>query len=160
MDKAYDCKPVSENRKRQLLKAINKARTYSKAYQDLQFMSREELRPLRLQLELLKPEIILREHEIDSTIVVFGSARIHSPEQAKKSVAGLESQLKRRPHDKALQDRLLVQRRLQARSRYYAEACRFAKLVTAENNTSSSPEAGRASWKRPIRERSRRGGKA
>jgi uncharacterized protein (TIGR00730 family) len=54
--------------------------SYRLAYADQAFMLRDELRPVRLQLELLKPEILLAEHRIDTTIVVFGSARIPSPE--------------------------------------------------------------------------------
>ena len=46
------------------------------AYQDQEFLAREELRPVRLMLELMKPELLQREAGIASTIVVFGSARI------------------------------------------------------------------------------------
>jgi hypothetical protein len=52
------------------------------AFADQEFLLRPELRPVRLQLELLKPELLLSEHRIDSTVVVFGSARIPSPEAA------------------------------------------------------------------------------
>jgi hypothetical protein len=54
--------------------------SYRLAFADQEFLLRPELRPVRLQLELLKPELQLREHRIDSTVVVFGSARIPSPE--------------------------------------------------------------------------------
>jgi hypothetical protein len=43
---------------------------------------RDELRPVCLQLELLKPEMLLSEHRIDSTVTVFGSARLPAPEAA------------------------------------------------------------------------------
>ena len=56
--------------------------SYRLAYADPDFLLRDELRPVRLQLELLKPELILSEQEIDSTIVVFGSARIPAPDEA------------------------------------------------------------------------------
>jgi uncharacterized protein (TIGR00730 family) len=56
--------------------------SYRLAYADQDFLLRDQLRPVRLQLELLKPEILLAEHRIDTTIVVFGSARIPSPEAA------------------------------------------------------------------------------
>jgi len=55
------------------------APSYRLAFQDLDFLLRDELRPVRLQLELLKPELALQEKEIESTVVVFGSARIPSP---------------------------------------------------------------------------------
>jgi hypothetical protein len=57
--------------------------SYRLAYMDHDFLLRDELRPVRLELELLKPEIIMREHGIESTIIVFGSARI--PETAEKA---------------------------------------------------------------------------
>ena len=50
-----------------------------RAYEDLEFLKRDELRPVRLMLELMKAEMLQREADIRSTIVVFGSARIHSP---------------------------------------------------------------------------------
>ncbi len=53
---------------------------YRLAYADHDFLLRDELRPVRLQLELMKPELLLGEHGIDSTVVVFGSARIPAPD--------------------------------------------------------------------------------
>ena len=55
------------------------APAYRLAFDDQDFLTREELRPVRLQLELLKPEMILQERGIKSTIVMFGSARIPEP---------------------------------------------------------------------------------
>ena len=52
------------------------------AFTDTDFLLREELRPVRMQLELLKPELVQTELGIESTIVIFGSARIASPELA------------------------------------------------------------------------------
>ena len=66
-------------KKEMTLKLIH-ARAYKKAYEDNSFMSGPELRPLRLQLELLKPEVYLKKHNVQSTIVLFGSARLCSKE--------------------------------------------------------------------------------
>ena len=52
---------------------------YRLAFTDADFMMREELRPVRLQLELLKPQMIMDERGIESTIVLMGSARIPDP---------------------------------------------------------------------------------
>lgn len=81
---------------------------FALAFADPEFMCRNELRPLRLQLELLKPELMLDEQGIDSTIVMFGGARI--PEPAKKDSA----------RTKTLADL----------SKYYDEARKFAKMMT------------------------------
>jgi hypothetical protein len=53
--------------------------SYRLAFRNHELLLRDELRPVRLQLELLKPELILNEHHIEGTIVIFGSARIPDP---------------------------------------------------------------------------------
>ncbi|MFZ1426141.1 MAG: hypothetical protein WAS21_05160, partial [Geminicoccaceae bacterium] len=58
------------------------APSYRLAFTDTDFLLREELRPVRLQLELLKPELELLARGIESTIVTFGSARIVEPAEA------------------------------------------------------------------------------
>jgi len=55
---------------------------YRLAFADTDFLLREELRPVRMQLELLKPELVQNEQGVESTIVIFGSARILPPEDA------------------------------------------------------------------------------
>ncbi len=55
---------------------------YRLAFRDTEFLLREELRPVRFQLELLKPDMLLDEAGIGSTLVIYGSARIPSPERA------------------------------------------------------------------------------
>ncbi|MFN3823375.1 MAG: TIGR00730 family Rossman fold protein [Pseudorhodobacter sp.] len=66
-----------------------RAPAYRLAFTDHDFMCREELRPVRLQLELLKPQLVMDERGIESTIVLFGGARI--PEPAKKDSARTET---------------------------------------------------------------------
>ncbi len=53
--------------------------SYRLAFADADFLCREELRPVRLQLELLKPEMLMTEYGIESTVVLFGGARIPEP---------------------------------------------------------------------------------
>ena len=60
---------------------------YRLAFTDEAFLLREELRPVRMQLELLKPELVQQEQGIESTIVIYGSARICSPEDAQAQLA-------------------------------------------------------------------------
>ncbi|HEX7435407.1 MAG TPA: 3-isopropylmalate dehydrogenase, partial [Caldimonas sp.] len=61
--------------------------SYRLAFTDTEFLLREELRPVRMQLELLKPEMVQREQGVESTIVIFGSARILPPETAAQRLA-------------------------------------------------------------------------
>ncbi len=104
--------------------------SYRLAFADPDFLLREELRPVRLQLELLKPELILQEHEIESTIVVFGSARIPAPEQAEAYLRHAEEALRRNPDDAKARRRAAAARRQVERARWYDEARRFAELVS------------------------------
>src|SRR6476619_5539769 len=60
---------------------------YKLAFQDTEFLLREDLRPVRFQLELLKPELLLNEANIGSTFVFYGSARVPAPDLADALIA-------------------------------------------------------------------------
>src|SRR6478672_7527664 len=60
---------------------------YRLAFQDDEFLLREDLRPVRFQLELLKPDLLLNEANIGSTFVFYGSARIPAPDMADALIA-------------------------------------------------------------------------
>lgn len=104
--------------------------SYRLAFEDVEFLGKQDLRPLRLQLELLKPEWYLRQEEITSTIVVFGSARLLSPEIASKQLAELKAVVGKKPKNKALQSALRRAEKQLDYSRYYAEARRLSALVS------------------------------
>src|SRR3954451_8712796 len=59
---------------------------YKLAFQDTDFLLREDLRPVRFQLELLKPELLLNEARIGSVMVFYGSARIPAPDKAHRLI--------------------------------------------------------------------------
>ena len=92
---------------------------YRLAFQDMDFLLREDLRPVRFQLELLKPELMLDEAGIGSTFVFYGSARI--PEAAKAD-ALIEAA--------ATDHQRQIAERLRAKSRYYDEARKLARLAS------------------------------
>jgi uncharacterized protein (TIGR00730 family) len=104
---------------------------YRLAFTDTSFLLREELRPVRMQLELLKPELVQREQGIESTIVIFGSARVMPPEQAQ---AALEAAQHR--GDAAALKRAEMAASM---SRYYDEARRFAGIVTERSRAHATP---------------------
>jgi uncharacterized protein (TIGR00730 family) len=106
--------------------------SYRLAYQDPDFLLRDELRPVRLQLELLKPELILQEHQIESTIVIFGSARI--PEPAMDGLRQARAELQHDEADPALQHKVRVAERKVANSRYYDEARKLGRLISAHTD--------------------------
>ena len=105
--------------------------SYRLAFTDKDFLLREELRPVRMQLELLKPELVQKAQGIESTIVIFGSARIVSPAEA-----AVELERAHATADPAAIKR--AQMRVQM-SRYYDEARRFAALVTTETGRRAAP---------------------
>jgi uncharacterized protein (TIGR00730 family) len=105
------------------------APSYRLAFQDLDFLLRDELRPVRLQLELLKPELALQEKEIESTVVVFGSARIPDPETAAANLEAAVSELRQDEPNPALKRRVQSAERALANSRYYEEARKLGRLI-------------------------------
>jgi uncharacterized protein (TIGR00730 family) len=95
-----------------------RAPAYRLAFTDRDFMLREELRPVRLQLELLKPQMVMDERGIESTVVMFGGARIPSPERADQAPTPTLARL----------------------SKYYEEARSFARAMTERSQKSYGRE--------------------
>ena len=95
-----------------------RAPAYRLAFTDNEFLLREELRPVRLQLELLKPQMIMDARGIRTTVVMFGGARIPSPERRDTARTPALAEL----------------------SHYYEEARRFAKAMTERSLESYGAE--------------------
>ncbi|MDD5577721.1 MAG: TIGR00730 family Rossman fold protein [Methylobacter sp.] len=106
--------------------------SYRLAYNDFDFMMRDELRPVRLQLELLKPELTQLEHAIQSTVVIFGSARISEHENAQNALLSAEQALDANPSDPELQKNAAIAQRVLDKSHYYDEARKLGALITEE----------------------------
>jgi hypothetical protein len=113
-----------------MISKIKNSWAYSLAYEDMKFLDKRDLRPIRLQLELLKPELILRKQRIRSTIVVFGSARILSPEAANREIKESQALLKASPRSRELLRRLKQAKMRLNQSHYYTEAQKFAALIS------------------------------
>ena len=105
--------------------------SYRLAYQDEEFILRDELRPVRLQLELLKPELILQENHFESTVVVFGSARIPDPQTAEARLVSAEAAYRKNKNDDALKQKVNIARRALANSKYYDEARKLGGLISS-----------------------------
>ncbi len=86
--------------------------SYKLAYQDTEFLLREDLRPVRFQLELLKPELLMDEAKIASTFVMYGSARIPQP------------------GEKSTNPDPAIAARLEANAHYYEEARKLARIAS------------------------------
>lgn len=112
---------------------------YRLAYADTDFILTDEMRPVRLLLELSKPELTLQQHNIHHTIVIFGSARILDPDTAANNLSAVDEKLRLQPADS-----LLLTARQKAikdldRSRYYSEARRLAEKITRESCAHNLP---------------------
>jgi len=112
---------------------------YRLAFTDTAFLLREELRPVRMQLELLKPELVQQEMGIESTIVIFGSARIQPPEQAGAALLAAQEDVQRTPDDALAASALRRAQTALAMSAYYEEAQRFSALVTQRSRDLDTP---------------------
>ncbi len=110
--------------------AILKSPSYRLAEFDVDFLRRKENRPLRMQLELLKTETLLREHQIDSTVVVFGGTQIVAREQAEAVLREARLNVQKSPHDPRLARAINRAERILAKSRFYDEAREFGRLVS------------------------------
>jgi uncharacterized protein (TIGR00730 family) len=113
-----------------MLRAIEDSPAYRLAHEDRALLASDELRPLRLQLELLKPEGYLRRHGIDSTVVVFGSARLVPEPQARAQLAALEQRRAGQPADATLPAQIASARKQLEYARYYDVARRFAAIAS------------------------------
>ena len=94
---------------------------YRLAFQDTDFLLREDLRPVRFQLELLKAETMLEEAGVGSTLVIYGSARIPAPDMVEDVLAKADSDPRGRK----------VIENLAAKARYYDEARRLAYMASS-----------------------------
>ncbi len=92
---------------------------YTLAFQDTDFLLREELRPVRFQLELLKPEMLLDEAGIGSTLVMYGSARIPEPDKADALIDAATDEAS-----------LKTAKRIKEKAKYYDEARSLARLAS------------------------------
>lgn len=102
------------------------------AFADPEFLLRRETRGIRFQLEMLKPDLAQRELGIESTVVVFGSARVLAPEKAQAAVAEAEMQA---------DEKLLSQARKRLRlASYYDQARAFARMVARYTSHQSDPD--------------------
>ncbi len=124
----------------QMSKRLKRSKAYRIAYKDFDFLDSGYARPARLQLELLKPETILRREGIKSTIVCFGGTRIVEPKEATAELRKAENRLKSRPDDKELRGKLRKAKSIVAKSRFYDEAREFARLVSLESQGNDSHE--------------------
>jgi uncharacterized protein (TIGR00730 family) len=112
------------------LEAIFKSSSYRLAELDTEFLARPELRPVRMQLELLKPEMALKQAHVHSTIVLFGGTQILERSLAEARVERAQAALAANPGHVPARRGLERAQKLAAKSHYYDAAREFSRLVS------------------------------
>lgn len=107
--------------------------SYRLAFDDLEFISRDDMRPTRMSLELSKPEVILSEHDIDATVAIFGSARTPSPEDAAKCLNAAKENYKTVGENNQSKQQLKQAQRDIQQSKWYQYASNLAHLITRDS---------------------------
>ncbi len=120
----------SDNTERLL--AIRKSTSYRQAHIDPDFMGRVELRPVRLQLELLKPDLIMQEQGVQSTVVVFGGTRVIERPEAERRLQAARDALARKAGDSKLQRAVTIAENVLKKAHYYDEAREFGRIVSSQ----------------------------
>ncbi|MCL2622081.1 MAG: TIGR00730 family Rossman fold protein [Planctomycetaceae bacterium] len=115
--------------------------SYVLAFEDERYLNSPEARAYRIQLEVVKPETILSSQHIDSTIIVFGSARFLPGDVAQNYLRDVEEQLAADPDSKPLQAKLRDARCKLKFSKYYDMAREFAQIVS-KFNQHAAPTSG------------------
>ncbi len=113
---------------------IMSAPSYRKAYKDAQFLEGDDSREIRLLSEYLKADLAFHQKNILSTIIVFGSARIKSPETAQLHFKEAEAELKKNPESAEAVKNMSKAREELELSAYYKQAGEFSRIVTEYNN--------------------------
>ncbi|HAD09160.1 MAG TPA: TIGR00730 family Rossman fold protein [Porticoccaceae bacterium] len=116
----------------------SQSRSYKLAYTDEDFLLKDELRAVRLQLEWLKPDILQTEQNINATVVLFGGARFTERSSAESTLKEIRVALDKNPADPALKREYRVAERIVQNSRFYEEARNLARLIV--EGTASLPE--------------------
>jgi hypothetical protein len=113
------------------LQAILNSPSYRLAELDTDFLQRDELRPVRLELELLKPEMALTEQGVHSTIVIFGGTQIVAKAEAEQRFHAAQQALAAAPDNDDQKRKVERAARVLAKSGYYDAAREFARLVSS-----------------------------
>jgi len=112
------------------LNLIINSDTYKLAHEDIDLLSRNEMRGVRMLLEITKPDLILEENKILSNIIIFGGASIREESNTKNRIENIKELMKKNPKSILLKRNLNRLENLLLMSRYYQSAKDFSKLAS------------------------------
>ena len=127
-DRSDDQELVSKN-----LELIISSSNYQLAHEDRELLNSDEMRGVRMLLEINKPEKILEEQNILSTIIVFGGASLSDKSSIDHKIELAKNSLTKDPSSSNLERELTRLKNLQSISHYYDSAREFAKIVSRQN---------------------------
>ncbi len=131
-ERSNDFKLVSSN-----LEAILKSSTYKLAHEDLNLLNTNEMRGVRMLLEITKPEKVIEKENIISTVIVFGGVHISEENISKRRLYDAEKSLLNNPKSKDLKINIKRLKNLNSLSHYYSSARELSKLISTESKTKS-----------------------
>ena len=120
-----------DSRAPEALRRIMLSPSYREADRDLDFLQGDATRGIRLQLDFLKAESVLKQRQVAHTVVVFGSTRIREPKAARRALDSAYKALLANPSDESLQRRLEIARTIMEKSQYYEIARQFGQIIGA-----------------------------
>jgi len=126
-------KHISHSNNLKNLNLIINSDTYKLAHEDIGLLSRNEMRGVRMLLEITKPDLILEENKIHSTIIIFGGACITEKSHTKKRIENIKDLIKKNPKSILLKRNLNRLENLLIMSHYYQSAREFSKLASISN---------------------------
>ena len=118
---------------RKNLELIISSNNYQLAHEDRELLNSDEMRGVRMLLEINKPEKILEEQNILSTIIVFGGASLTDKSSINNRLELAKNSLTKDPSSSNLQREITRLKNLQSISHYYDSAREFAKIVSRQN---------------------------
>ena len=119
------------------LNLIINSDTYKLAYEDIGLLNRNEMRGVRMLLEITKPDLILEENKIISTTIIFGGASIAEESKTKEKIDDIKKLIKKNPSSVLLKRNLNRLENLLSMSHYYQSAREFSKLASINNQSKS-----------------------
>lgn len=122
-----------ELRKR-LAQDLSHTSSYKRAYEDVDLLNKPPLRSVRVQLEMLKPDLYLLANNVNETIVCFGSARVRPEKESKQRLAQAQKDLAKNPRSKKLQQALRSAKGLLSLAPYYEMGRQLGKLIVTKSH--------------------------
>ena len=129
-ERSNDLELVASN-----LEAILKSSTYSLAHEDIDLLNTDEMRGVRMLLEITKPEQVIEKENIISTVIVFGGVHITEEITSKKRLDNAEKILSTNPKSKSSKLNFERLKNLYSLSHYYSAARELSKIISLDSKT-------------------------